>query len=81
MTKGEALLRAVIEQAIVDVQENLSRPILKDYEDAIVGSLKLDDYFIKDGQILEVQEYDWIDYADMSAEYTVWTEAIGVENE
>lgn len=70
MSEAEEKFRAVVEQALCDT--GVTGHVIEDYVDSIVGSLKLDDWFIRDGHIQEIQETDWLDYGDDWTLYNVW---------
>jgi hypothetical protein len=44
--------------------------------DLVISVLRSDDYFVYNGVVREVEEIDWIEYADGATQYTVWTESV-----
>lgn len=69
MSEAESKFRDVISNAIVTLQENVSRPIHGEYVDAIVGSLKLDNWFCFQDKIYKVR---WAESYDFDDDYCKW---------
>lgn len=77
-SEAEDKFRAVVLQAIYDVTiaataVGANVVHIEDYADAVVGSLKLDQWFIRFGEIREVIDSEFIDSNYNWNAYTVWT--------
>lgn len=89
MSEAEEKFKRVVWQAIWDavdlINPNLIEPLVyadvDSFTDAVVGSLKLDDWFISRRGIHEIQEYDWRDTNFDADEYVVYTNILEEDDE
>jgi hypothetical protein len=44
--------------------------------DLVISVLQSDDYFVYNGVVREVEETEWVDYADGSTQFIVWAESV-----
>ena len=80
MSEAEEKFRAVVKQALIDAVVYKDpkwgasySDALDSYTDAIVGSLKLDDWLVVGKVIHEVTDRSWEDLYDTTAYWWVWT--------
>lgn len=83
MSEAEEKFRAVVRQALIDCAAlTPDREDLEDYVDAVVGSLKLDNWWIHPTLgILEVEYYEWVEWEDGLDQWDVWTFNEGEDDE
>lgn len=86
MSEAEDKFTEVVRAAMVSTLElhdaEMTDGLFESLAQSIVGSLKLDNWWIHPSRgILEVEEYDWLDWYDDSDQWNVWTRNEGDDDE